>query len=68
MQFWWETGVDDCHDELMGVINELNDNHYDRMLANLDYLKVYSQRRYDLQDFRQGVVKTASMLWTNVMT
>ena len=60
MQFWWETGVDDCHDELMGVINELNDNHYDRMLANLDYLKVYSQRRYDLQDFRQGVVKTAS--------
>ena len=60
MQFWWETGVDDCHDELMGVINELNSNHYDRMLANLDYLKVYSQRRYDLQDFRQGVVKTAS--------
>ena len=60
MQFWWETGVDDCHDELMGVINELNNNHYDRMLANLDYLKVYSQRRYDLQDFRQGVVKTAS--------
>ena len=60
MQFWWETGVDDCHDELMGVINELNDNHYDRMIANLDYLKVYSQRRYDLQDFRQGVVKTAS--------
>ena len=60
MQFWWETGVDDCHDELMGVINELNGNHYDRMLANLDYLKVYSQRRYDLQDFRQGVVKTAS--------
>ena len=60
MQFWWETGVDDCHDELMGVINELNSNHYDRMIANLDYLKVYSQRRYDLQDFRQGVVKTAS--------
>ena len=60
MQFWWETGVDDCHDELMGVINELNNNHYDRMIANLDYLKVYSQRRYDLQDFRQGVVKTAS--------
>ena len=58
--FWWEADIDDCHSELMGVIHELTDNHYDRMIANLEHLKVYSQRRYDLQDFKQGVVKTAS--------
>ena len=58
--FWWESDIDSCHEELMGVINELNDNHYERMQANLDFLRVYSQRKYDLQDFRHGVVKTAS--------
>jgi hypothetical protein len=58
--FWWESEIDDCHDELMGVVHELNDTHYDRMVSNLEHLKVYSQRRYDLQDFRQGVVKSAS--------
>jgi hypothetical protein len=50
--FWWESEIDDCHDELMGVVHELNDTHYDRMVSNLEHLKVYSQRRYDLQDFR----------------
>ena len=58
--FWWEAEIDSCHDELMGVINKLNDNHYDRMMANLDFLRVYSQRKYDLQDFRHGMVKTSN--------
>ena len=60
MMFWWESDLDNCHEELMGVISQLNDTHYDRMMANLDFLRVYSQRRYDLQDFKQGLVKTAS--------
>jgi len=57
--FWWESELDDCHAELMGVIHELNNNHYDRMIANLEHLRVYSQRTYSLEDFRQGVVKSA---------
>ena len=57
--FWWESELDDCHSELMGVIHELNNNHYDRMIANLEHLRVYSQRTYSLEDFRQGVVKSA---------
>ena len=57
--FWWESELDDCHAELMGVIHELNNNHYDRMIANLAHLRVYSQRTYSLEDFRQGVVKSA---------